>query len=158
MRYGELRVGHHARQTFLYELEASDRLAELNPLSCVLDSCFVGSRLDTGCHPSHHEAGGLENFVGASSEVLRVSQLITIGNEAILESDVSVLSDPERHFALHLPWHETRRALLNDESLNSATIILITSPNNYITHGSVADPAFLAIQNIAAFNFASRCL
>ena len=155
MRYGELRVGHHARQTFLYELKAGNRLSELNPLSCVLDSCFVSARLDTSRHPSYHKTRGLENFVGASSEVLRVSQLITIGDEAVLESDVSVLGDPERHFALHFSWHETWRTLLNDESLNIASIIFVTGPNNYIAHRSVADPTFLAIQNPTALNTAS---
>ena len=154
MRYGELTVGHHARQTFLYELEAGDGLSELNPLSCVLDSCLVGSRLDTCCHPSHHEARRLENFVCSSCEVLRVSQLITIGNKAILESNVSVLSDPERHFAFHLSRQETWRSLLDDESLNPAAIILITSPYNDIAHGSVADPSFLAVQNPSAFDTA----
>ena len=87
-----------------------------------------------------------------------MSQLITIGNEAILEKNVSVLSDSERHFALHFLGQETWRTLLNDERLNLATILLVTGPHDYIAHGSVADPTFLAIQDPAAFDFASRCL
>lgn len=85
-------------------------------------------------------------------------QLILVGYEAVLECDVCVLSHLEHNFAFHFCGGKTLRSFLNDESLNSVTIVPVSSPDNHVAESTVANPALLAIQDPAAIDFTSRRL
>ena len=158
MRNRELRIRHHARKTLLNQLKASNWLSELNSLGCVLDSCLVSSGRDTCRHPSYHKATRFKNLVCAGRKVLRMRQLVAVRNEAILKNDISVLSDSERHLSLHLLRHEARTSFFNDKGLDSATIVLISRPDNHVAHSGVSDPAFLSIEDPTALNLPCRSL
>ena len=80
-------------------------------------------------------------------------QLVTIGYEAVLKGNICVLSDAQGHLTLHLLWHETCAALFDDEALNAATIVLVSRPNAHVTQCCISNPALLAIENPASFNF-----
>ena len=157
MRHSELTVGHHARQPFLNKLEMGDRLAKLDTLHAVFYSSLVRADRTASSSPSYHEARGLENLVCTSAKIFGVSQLILVRHKNVSEGNISVLSDSKAKLALHFLANHTRGALLNNKSLNSATIILIAGPDDHVAKSSIADPPLSPIENPATLDFAGIC-
>lgn len=87
-----------------------------------------------------------------------MSELIAVRNEAISHRDVCVLCNSESHLTLNLRWVETSGTLLNDEGLNSVSIIEVSSPDNNVTDCCVSNPSLLSVQNPASSYLSSSCL
>ena len=86
-----------------------------------------------------------------------MGQLVAVRNEAVLKSNISVLGHTKTKLAFHFDGGEAGRASLNDEGLDAATVLLVTSPNDDVAHRGISDPALLSIEDPTAFSLACRC-
>src|SRR5262249_15308392 len=117
-----------------------DRLPELQALLRVLEAMLVGAHLRARDLPRGVMASAAQHVGGIAKRPLASLETIRVRHAAILQRDLAVLDDLQRHLVLHL---------LDDEAGDLVVVDVARPDDRDVAPRRIADPALLAIENPA---------